>query len=146
LESDAKWSGYEGKYRAKWVADPVMHRAETDRNVTPTTKQTSGNLQSEQAAAKAHGQPISERMQPVSTSSDRADWEAASRPTERVVPAGSDSVVISSNAVGIGGRWDTFQSRLRERRKEAVASCKTCSGEGVNKRGAESAEDLRKAV
>jgi hypothetical protein len=36
LESDAKWSGYEGKYRAKWVADPVMHRAETDRNVTPT--------------------------------------------------------------------------------------------------------------
>jgi sporulation protein YlmC with PRC-barrel domain len=146
LESDAKWSGYEGKYRAKWVADPVMHRAETDRNVTPTTKQTTGNLQSEQAAAKAHSQPITERMQPVSTSSDRADWEAASRPTERVVPAGRDSVVISSNAVGIGDRWDTFQSRLRERRKEAVASCKTCSGEGANQRGAESVENLRKAV
>lgn len=146
LESDAKWSGYEGKYRAKWVADPVMHRAETDRNVTPTTKQTTGNLQSEQAAAKAHSQPISERMEPVSTSSDRADWEAASRPTERVVPAGRDSVVISSNAVGIGDRWDTFQSRLRERRKEAVTSCKTCSGEGANQRGAESVENLRKAV
>jgi hypothetical protein len=32
-----------------------------------------------------------------------------------------DSVVISNSAVGIGGRWDTFQSRLRERRKNAVS-------------------------
>src|SRR5436309_3827937 len=31
LESESKWSGYEGKYRAKWVGGPVMHRAETDR-------------------------------------------------------------------------------------------------------------------
>ena len=37
LESERKWSGYEGRYRSKWVANPVMHRAETDRNVTPTT-------------------------------------------------------------------------------------------------------------
>ncbi|HKV76779.1 MAG TPA: PRC-barrel domain-containing protein [Candidatus Sulfotelmatobacter sp.] len=146
LKSDAKWSDYEGKYRAKWVADPVMHRAETDRNVTPTTKQATGNLQSEQAAAKANGLPVRDKMPPVSTSSERADWEAASRPTERVVPAGSNSVVISSNAEGIGGRWDTFQSRLRERRKEAVASCTTCSGEGAVQRGAENAENLRKAV
>jgi hypothetical protein len=112
LKSDAKWSDYEGRYRAKWVADPVMHRAE-------------------------RMQPV-----PVSTSSGRADWEAASRPTERVIPAGSDSVEISSNAEGIGGRWDTFQSHLRERRKEAVASCRTCSGEGAS----EHVENLRKAV
>jgi hypothetical protein len=146
LESDTKWSGYEGRYRAKWVANPVMHRAETDRNVTPTTKQTTGNLQSEQAAAEAHGQPVARRMQVVSTSTEKADWDAASRPTERVVPAGTDSVVISSNAEGIGGRWDTFQSRLRERRKEAVASCRTCAGEGAVQRGSESVENLRKAV
>ncbi len=146
LETDTKWSGYEGRYRAKWVAHPVMHRAETDRNVTPTTKQARGNLQSEQAAAEAHGQPIVRRMQPVSTSTEKADWEAASRPTERAVPAGTDSVVISRNAVGIGGRWDTFQSRLRERRKEAVASCRTCAGEGAVERGSESVENLRKAI
>ena len=146
LKSDAKWSDYEGKYRAKWVADPVMHRAETDRNVTPTTKQMTRNLQSERAAAKAQGLPVRERMHPVSTSSERADWEAASRPTERVIPAGSDSVVISSNAEGIGDRWDTFQSHLRERRKEAVASCRTCSGEVASQRESESVENLRKAV
>jgi hypothetical protein len=146
LESDTKWSGYEGRYRAKWVANPVMHRAETDRNVTPTTKQATGNRQSEQAAAEAHGQPVTRRMQAVSTSSGKADWDAASRPTERAVPAGTDSVVISSNAQGIGGRWDTFQARLRERRKEAVASCRTCSGEDAVRRGSESVENLRKAV
>ncbi len=145
LESESKWSGYERDYRAKWVADPVMHRAETDRNVTPTTKQTTGNIQSEDAAARAHGQPVPPRMQPVSTSSARADVEAASRPTGRVVPAGTDTVVISSNAEGIGGRFDTFQSRLRERRKEAVASCETCAG-GSTSRGSGSVQDLRKAV
>jgi len=112
--------------------------------VTPTTKQTTGNIQSETAAAEAHGQPVP-RMPAVSTSSERADLDAASRPTGRVIPAGADTVVISSNAEGIGGRWDTFQSRLRERRKEAVASCRTCAGESVTGHP-ESVQDLRKAV
>ncbi len=147
LESESKWSDYEGRYRSKWVSDPVMHRAETDRNVTPTTKQSTGNVQSEQAAAAAHGRPVSSVLTSSSRSRDaELDLEAAARPTERAVPAGTDTVVISSNAVGIGGRWDTFQSRLRERRKEAVASCRTCSGDSAVKRGSESVENLRKAV
>lgn len=146
LESDTKWSGYERSYRAKWVADPVQHRAATDRNITPTTRQTTGNFQSEQAAARARGESVAPGIPPVSTSREEADWEAASRPTERVIPAGTDTVVISSNAEGIGGRWDTFQSRLRERRKEAVAPCRTCSGESAVKRGSESVENFRKAV
>jgi hypothetical protein len=66
--------------------------------------------------------------------------------TDRAVPVGTDSVVISNSAVGIGGRWDTFQSRRRERRKEAVSGCNTCSGESAVKRGSESADTLRKAV
>jgi hypothetical protein len=146
LDSESKWSGYEKKYRAKWVADPVMHRAETDRNITPTTEQFTGNIHSEEAEARTHGQPIPHRMPPVSTASERADVEAASRPSERIVPAGRDTVVISSNAEGIGGRYDTFQSRLREHRKEAVASCRSCSGESAVQRGSESAQNLRKAV
>src|SRR5215467_14615848 len=46
LESESKWSGYEGRYRSKWVSSPVMHRAETDRNITPTTQQITGNASS----------------------------------------------------------------------------------------------------
>jgi sporulation protein YlmC with PRC-barrel domain len=146
LDSKSKWQGYEGRYRAKWVADPVMHRAETDRNLTPTSLQETGNLVSERAAASAHGQTSGTRLGPVSSRTGRADLDAASSPTERAVPAGTDSVVISNSAVGIGGRWDTFQSRLRERRKEVVAQCDTCVGESAVKRGSESAENLRKAV
>jgi len=145
LDSESKWSDYEGRYRSKWVSDPVMHRAETDRNVTPTAKQVTGNLQSEQSAAAAHGKPTNP---PITSSSNSAaaDLDRAARPSDRVIPAGTDTVVISSNAVGIGDRWDTFQSRLRERRKEAVASCRTCAGESAVKRGSESVENLRKAV
>ena len=64
LESESKWKGYADRYRAKWVANPVMHRAETDRNLTPTAQQTSGNLNSEIAAAQAQGRPIPARPQP----------------------------------------------------------------------------------
>ena len=146
LESESKWQGYEGRYRAKWVANPVMHRTETDRNLTPTSEQETGNRSSQRAAAVAHGAGYSTGPQPVPSAGSRADVNAASAPTERAVPAGTDSVVISNSAVGIGGRWDTFQSRLRERRREAVVGCSTCSGESATKRGSESAENLRKAV
>ena len=147
LESQSKWSRYEGKYRAKWVNDPVMHRAETDRNVTPTTYQTTGNYESERSASVAHsGAAMVPRMPAVTTSNSRSDMDAASSLTERVVPAGTDTVVINNSAVGIGGRWDTFQSRLHERRKEVVAACRTCTGESAVKRASESAETLRKAV
>lgn len=146
LDSESKWSGYESSYRSKWVTNPVMHRAETDRNITPTTQQTSGNFSSEQAAAEAHGWSEGSRPRPVSTAASNADLAAASQTTDRRVPAGTDSVVISNSAAGIGGRWDTFQSRLRERRKEAVAHCNTCTGESATKRGSESVDTLRKAV
>jgi hypothetical protein len=122
-----------------------MHRAETDRNITPTPQQASGNVVSREAAAEAHGLPSS-APETLGVSGKRQDLEAASSASERAVPAGTDSVVIGNSAVGIGGRWDTFQSRLRERRKEVVARCNTCSGETAVKRGSESVETLRKAV
>ena len=34
--------------------------------------------------------------------------------------ASTDTVEISQSANGIGPRWDTFQNRLRERRKEVI--------------------------
>jgi len=145
LDSESKWNSYESSYRSKWVSDPVMHRVGTDRNITPTTQQVTGNLSSERAEAEAHGMLASAATRPTSAGASRADLEAASSLTERIVPAGSDSVVIDNSAVGIGGRWDTFQSRLRERRKQAVAGCRTCSGESATKRGSESADTLRKA-
>src|ERR1051326_5083975 len=39
VKAEDKWTDYENRYRSKWEAKPVMHRAETDRNITPTTQQ-----------------------------------------------------------------------------------------------------------
>lgn len=139
VESEKNWSDYEGRYRSSWGTGSVMHREGTDRNITPTTQQMPGNSPSERAS---EGVPTGR-----SAGSEAASIESESdEPTGiRVVPAGTDSVVISNSAVGIGGRWDTFQSRLRERRKKAVAGCKTCSG-SATARGTESTDTLRKAV
>jgi|GraSoiStandDraft_5_1057265.scaffolds.fasta_scaffold37055_3 hypothetical protein len=145
LESENKWNDYENRYRAKWVSSPVQHRAETDRNITPTTYQATGNLNSERAEAATQGTPPPRMPQSTGTAS-RADINAAASSTERAVRAGTDSVVINTSANGIGGRWDTFQSRLRERRKEVISRCQTCSDLNATKRGSESATTLRKAV
>ncbi|MGA9307467.1 MAG: PRC-barrel domain-containing protein [Candidatus Sulfotelmatobacter sp.] len=118
LESDEQWSDYEGRYRSKWEADPVMHRAGTDRNVTPTTQQMPGNSAANRAADLA--------------AANNTDTGAL---TEGGFAASTDSVVISQSANGIGPRWDVFQDRLRERRKQVITTGST----------EESADKYRKA-
>jgi sporulation protein YlmC with PRC-barrel domain len=114
LESDEQWADYEGRYRSQWEADPVMHRKETDRNITPTTQQMPGNSPSAHAAGAPEAQNSA-----TSDSADVADIEDT-----EMIPAGyaasTDTVVIDTSANGIGPRWDTFQDRLRERRKEVI--------------------------
>ena len=102
LESDQQWADYEGKYRSKWETSPVMHRAETDRNITPTTQQMPGNSPSARVAGSG------------ATGADTGAFERGG------VAASTNTVEISHSAVGIGPRWDTFQNRLRERRKEVI--------------------------
>ncbi len=119
LESDEQWSDYEGRYRSKWEANPIMHRAETDRNITPTTQRMPGNS----PAARPAGDLAAEEV---------TDTDAL---TAGGFAASTDSVEISQSASGIGPRWDTFQNRLRERRKEVINTGST----------AESADRYRKA-
>jgi hypothetical protein len=119
LESDEQWSNYEGRYRSKWEADPVMHRAGTDRNITPTTQQMEGNLNSEVASGSVDA--TRKRLRNTASGADTEPIEVDD--TEFVEPgfaAGTSTVEIDNTAVGIGGRWDTFQDRLRERRKEEI--------------------------
>jgi len=101
LESDELWADYEGKYRAKWDMGPVMHREGTDRNITPTTQQMPGNSASARVAGTAGAE-------------DTGAFEQGG------FAASTDTVEISQSANGIGPRWDTFQDRLRERRKEEI--------------------------
>jgi sporulation protein YlmC with PRC-barrel domain len=126
LESDEQWSEYEGRYRSKWEADPVMHRAGTDRNITPTTQQMPGNSPSTRAVGSSS---------PANNSAIDTDDDDTDAFTTGGFAASTDTVEISQSAVGIGPRWDTFQNHLRERRKEAITSGST----------AESADKYRKA-
>jgi len=113
LESDEQWSDYEGKYRSKWEADPVMHRTGTDRNITPMTQQMPET-------------PISAQLgTPDAETAEIADTEFI----EPGYAAGTSTVEIDNNAVGIGPRWDTFQDRLRERRKEVINTGRTSEDE-----------------
>jgi hypothetical protein len=123
LESDEQWSDYEGRYRAQWKADPVMHRSETDRNITPTTQQMEGNLNSELAS----GSGDAARRKLANTAAPREE-PVEIEDTEFIEPgfaAGTITVEIDNSAVGIGGRWDTFQDRLRERRKDVIRTGST---------------------
>ncbi len=108
LESDEQWLDYEGRYRSKWEADPVMHRAQTDRNITPTTQQMLENSPSAADAVRRE------------TVGDAEIEDAES--VEPGFAAGTSTVEIDTSAVGIGPRWDTFQDRLRERRREVIGT------------------------
>ena len=141
LESDQPWSDYEGRYRSNLDADPVMHRAGTDRNITPTTPQMPGNSRPARAAAipwADSGKRNAGRIDDPGFHDpgfDNPGFEDSGAFTEGGFAAGTDSVEISSGAMGMGPRWDTFQNRLRERRKEVIRSGAT----------AESAERYPKA-
>ncbi len=112
LESDDQWSGYEARYRSKWVADPVMHRAGSDRDITPTPQQVPGNS----LPARASRAPDPEAGEVGN--GDMEDPELSGPG----FAAGTSTVEIDTSAVGIGPRWDTFQDRLRERRKEVIGT------------------------
>lgn len=133
LESDEQWGDYERRYRAQWKADPVMHRTGTDRNITPTTYQMEGNLSSERASgAAASAEERAEAMDKINPSN--APMEDTGAFESGGYAESTDSVYIDSNAIGIGPRWDTFQDRLRERRKEVIGGTRS-EGESYRKAG-----------
>jgi hypothetical protein len=109
LESDDKWSDYDGRYRSQWESNPIMHRVATDRNITPTTKQ--------QIDAGSGTLGLTDDGE------DEADLDVTPMRTEA-------SVVVDPS--GPSRRWDTFEDRLRQRRQEIVSFCATCKSSPVS--------------
>jgi sporulation protein YlmC with PRC-barrel domain len=101
LTTEEKWADYEQKYRSQWVESPVMHRAETDRNITPTTKQ--------QIGAGSGTIPTS-------------NVDAAKLDTETdVTPVHSDPI-IDVTPGGPSLRWSAFEDTLKQRREDVLQS------------------------
>jgi hypothetical protein len=101
LTSEEKWADYERRYRSKWVEDPVMHRAETDRNVTPTTKQ--------QVGAGSGTIPASE--------ADTAELDV-----ETDITAMHTNTTVDVTPGGPSLRWTAFEDTLRQRREDVLQS------------------------
>ena len=128
VESEDRWNDYENRYRSQWETGPVMHRKETDHNITPTTQQmtketgsTGGmNWENNEAGAMRDTERINERARDLST---------------RIIPPGADVVEIDNTATGLGARWLNFEARLRDRRKQGLdASIERAKAEDLDRR------------
>jgi len=125
LESESKWREYEKRYGAAWHAGPVLHRKGSDRDITPTADEMPPEPGS-----------IGSQLTP----SQRAEVSS------RIIPATADEVTIQTGATGIGSRWLTFESRLRQRRRDITRACTTCTVGPAADRSSESADSERKAI
>lgn len=121
-----RWTDYESRYRQSWPSarveedagrsgsskddwedGEVLHKKGSDRIITPEPDEIT-------ASGTAGG------------SGRSADLGLVGATT-----GGADTVTISNSAAGIGGRWDTFQQRLRERRKEVVTGVRPAASAGA---------------
>jgi PRC-barrel domain len=144
LDSDEQWGDYEKRYRSKWETGPVMHRAETDRNITPTTAQmTKGtgatgplNDATTQSGGGLNAVP-SEKSGFRSGVTPQTGPTADAGVNRSGTPIRSDSS-MSIEPQGPGRRWSTFEEKLRARRQEIVSGCHACgtqpSGERLSER------------
>ncbi len=125
LQSEDKWRKYDTRYKSAWHSGPIPHREGSDHDVTPTPDEM-----------PAEPGSIGERLTP----SERAEVNS------RIIPGGADEMTIQSSAAGIGGRWLTFEERLRQRRREITRACTTCAVGPVSSRSSESVDTERKAI
>ncbi len=149
LKSKEKWQDYERKYRSKWETGPVMHRAETDRNITPTTAQmTKGTGATGPLNAPPVGGTGADMTFRSGTSAEPGPGFNSGTSTETgptshagvdksVTPARTDTT-LQVEAWGPGRRWSRFEDKLRQRRSDIVAGCAECgrqpSSEHLNER------------
>ena len=110
VESQDQWGDYEKRYNDTWKANPVQHRQGTDRDITPTASEM----------------PPQRGTASGSSQSSIGSGGSLGDESGRIIPPTADEVRIQNSAVGLGGRWSTFEDRLRNRRKEIVSSCRYC--------------------
>jgi sporulation protein YlmC with PRC-barrel domain len=126
VESQERWGDYEKRYNEAWKADPVQHRQGSDHNITPSATEMPPQRGTAAGTSRASGSP------------------SLGDESGRIIPATANEVRISNSAVGLGGRWSTFEDRLRQRRKEIISSCKSCSSGPTSERYPESDVSERK--
>jgi sporulation protein YlmC with PRC-barrel domain len=153
VKDEDKWADYENKYRSKWETGPVMHRAETDRNITPTTAQmTQGTGATGPMVGETSGRSVSSsptgvgseistdtpeetaRESRFASGTSTASSETATSGVNRTVTPIRSNTDLGIEPQGPGRRWSSFEDRLRQRRAEIVASCTACGTQPTSER------------
>ncbi|HUK49316.1 MAG TPA: PRC-barrel domain-containing protein [Terriglobales bacterium] len=125
LDSEDRWKDYEKKFDEAWSSGPVQHREGSDHDITPTPDEMPEEPGS-----------IGSQLSP----SERAEIDS------RIIPAGDDEVTIQNSGSGIGGRWLTFEDRLRQRRRDITSACTSCTVGPASDRSDDSATQERNAI
>lgn len=141
LKSEDKWQDYEDKYRSKWETGPVMHRAETDRNITPTTAQmtrgtgATGPLNDSSTVAQPQGgiNAIPSEGTGLRGPTTQTGPTADAGVNRSVTPIRTDTS-MGIEPSGPGRRWSTFEEKLRARRQEIVTGCAECGTQPSSER------------
>jgi len=121
-----------------------MHRAETYRNITPTTAQmtkgsgATGPLNDEPESAALGPGRMSDRERPAASPVPSGTSTASSMTTQSgvnrsVTPMRTDSD-FGVEATGPGRRWTSFEDKLRQRRSEIVTGCVNCGTQPSSER------------
>jgi sporulation protein YlmC with PRC-barrel domain len=141
LKSEDKWADYENKFRSKWETGPVMHRAETDRNITPTTAQmtkdtgATGPLNDASTVAQPQGgiNAIPTEGTGLRGPTPQTGPTSDAGVNRSVTPIRSDTT-LGMEPQGPGRRWSTFEEKLRARRQEIVTGCAECGTQPSSER------------
>jgi sporulation protein YlmC with PRC-barrel domain len=141
LKSDDQWQDYEDKYRSKWETGPVMHRAETDRNITPTTAQmtqgtgATGRLNDASTVAQPEGgiNVIPSEGTGLRGPTTQTGPTSDAGVNRSVTPIRTDTS-MGIEPQGPGRRWSTFEEKLRARRQEIVTGCAECGTQPSSER------------
>ncbi len=154
LKDEERWTDYERRYRSKWEAGPVMHRAETDRNVTPTTAQMTqgtgatvpmiGETPRRDSSLNAAGVGSDRSTETgaegregtgaFSSGTSTASSETAQSGVNRSVTPIRADTRLDIEPSGPGRRWSAFEDKLRQRRSEIVAGCTVCGTQPSSER------------
>lgn len=138
VKDEKRWGDYENKYRSKWETGPVMHRAETDRNITPTTSQMT-------QGTGATGPLVGESNRPIgsgsgsgsaamgSGTSTASSITAESGVNRSVTPIRTDTD-LGIEPQGPGRRFSSFEDKLRQRRAEIISGCAACGTQPSSER------------
>jgi sporulation protein YlmC with PRC-barrel domain len=131
LEAADEWKKYEQEFRRYWDEEPVMHRKDSYRIVTPPDEEISAatsSIDSESGDSELDVASLfPERMSPVFSDPDPSSRNVRLRPKSvaRAEDAASGVALLKPRW------WDAFENYLRTNKDEIQEKCSQCGSKAA---------------